>query len=368
MRFKKKKEYVSKADLTEFFLFYCYDYLIIKRYVFFTLFSFVILTLRMVFQFRIEFLIIEMVLIFIVIVFRLTIIRRKAIKIKELDFENIDHLINFFETPGERRKNNFKNLVEKLEIAHNHHYKMYSYEYFLKIILITCFVFFGFVIVYDFIAYYFLNFVLTLRVQFANFFISAFITTTVLTLFFQLREIEYRNVDKIKEWFKYYIDAKLSKITIDINEFIQTPNDKILDKNQELKSNLNNWYNFYCSRFSSSNELNDLFNSYKDLIFDSDEELFYLESFSNLKTRIKDYIQYLMINNNGNNTKSKSQMDLIEILNNYIEILNFNISAKRERINRKREKRKNQQIILSLVLAPSSLVISIISILLNFIV
>lgn len=72
------------------------------------------------------------------------------------------------------------------------------------------------------------------------------------------------------------------------------------------------------------------------------------------------------MNNDGNNLKSKSQMGLIEILNNYIEILNFNISAKKKRINLKREKRKNQQIILSLVLAPSSLVISITSILLNF--
>lgn len=368
MRSKKRKEYVSKADLTEFFLFYYYDYLVIKRYVFYTLFSFVVLTFRMVFQFRVEFLIIEMVLIFIIVAFRLTIIRKKTIKIKELDFENINHLINFFETPGERRKNNFKNLVEKLETAHNHHYKMYFYEYIMKIILITCFVFFGFVIVYDFIAYYFLNLVLTFRIQFEDFLISAFITSTVFTLFFQLREIEYRNVDKIKEWFKYYIDEKLSKIMIHINEFIQTPNDKILDKNHELKSDLNNWYNYYCSRFSSSNELNDLFKSYKDLIFDNEEELFYLENFSNLKARIKNYIQYLMMNKNGDDLSAKSQKYLIEILNNYIDILNFNFNAKKERINRKRDKRKNQQIILSLILAPSSLVISIISILLNFIV
>ncbi len=366
MKSKKRKEYVSKADLTEFFLFYYYDYVIIKRYVFSTLFFFMILTLRMGFQFRVELLIIEMVLIFIIVVFRLTIIRKKAIKIKELDFENIDHLINFFETPGERRKNNFKDLVEKLETAHNHHYKLYSSEFFMKIILITFFVSFGLIIVYDFITNYFLYSVLTFQVQVANLLILAFVTTTMLTIFFQLREIEYRNVDKIKEWFKYYIDEKLSKITTSIDEFIQTPNDKITDKNHELKSDLNNWYNYYCSHFSSGNELNDLFKFYKDLIFDIEEELFYLERFSNLKARIKDYIQYIMMNNDGNNLKSKSQMGLIEILNNYIEILNFNISAKKKRINLKREKRKNQQIILSLVLAPSSLVISITSILLNF--
>lgn len=229
-------------------------------------------------------------------------------------------------------------------------------------------IFFSFLILYDFIAYNFFNVIIKFRFYIMENLIPGFIIFTVLIIFFQFREIEYRNVDKIQEWFKYYIDNKLSDVTINIKNFIQLPNDEISNKDHGLIIDLNNWYSYYCSRFSTSSELNDLFKNYKDLIFDYEEELFFLENFSNLKTRIIDYFQYSKQNDNKNDAQIKPFENLLEILNNYINNLDFNIKSKKERIYQKREKRKSHQTILNLILAPLLFVISIISISLNFII
>ncbi len=368
MKLKKKKQYVSKSEITAFLLFYDYDYLKVKQYLLLSLSFIILLALRMGLQPDVNFLIVEIVCISVIVTNRFTLIRKKAIKIKELDYENINQLKLFFETSGEKRKKNFKNLVEKLETAHNNHYKLYFYEFIAKITLIGTIMFFGFLILYEFIAFNFFNVIINLRVQIAEYLSTALIISTVLINFFLFRVVEYRNVDKIKKWFKYYIDEKLSNITTNIKKFIQSSNAEISKQDHGLIADLNKWYHYYCAHFSSSNELNNLFKSYKDLIFDREEELFYIDDFSNLKARINNYIQYFKQKEIKNDTEIESLNSLLEILNNYIRVLDFNINTKKERLYQKREKRKSQQTVLNLILGPTSFVISIISISLNFII
>jgi len=356
MKAKKKKgrTYVSKSDLAEFFLFYEERYFKLKKLFYFSL------SLGLVFLITIPgsnlyFYLADLLLPVILIITLLVLSSKKTIKIWKIDPDAIDQFISFFETPGEKRKKSFKSLIEKLEIAQN---KFNSYNSFmLKSNLVI------FLIVFSILVPLLLTTIWPIQIFiiFQVMLVFTKIGVSLLLIFIFNRTLIYKNVEKCSNLFKVYIDTKLADIEYKIREIIQTTNNRLLINKLDLKEKLRKWYDFFCSRFSESKDVNDIFNLYENLIFDIQEMDFYIELFLDLKGRIIDYKHFLLESLKDKDKKDKLDDlgDILGLLENYINILNNNLKIIRQRKQEIREKRKNIQTWIYIVIAPLSLIISI---------
>ena len=290
----------------------------------------------------------------------------KTIRLRKIDNDTIDEFISFFETSGEkRRKKSFKFLIEKLEIAQKNfskHDKFMIILYLLSIVIILS-------IISSLIIQTFEPSQLLINPQ-LNFSMNLLILLTktgMIAIIFvaQNRKLDYKNVEKCSVLFKNYINIKLSKFKNTMEEIIQTQSNKLSFKEHDLIMHLKVWYDFYCSRFSESEELNKIFKLFEELVFDIEQEDFFFEIFSNLKGRIVDYKFFIFKNLEEENEELKYVNVALDILDNYLIILEKNLNIKKQREAEGRERRKNLQTVIYMIFTPVTLILSIISLIIN---
>jgi len=362
---KKVKNYVSKSNLANFFLFYGEKYSELKRFYYFN-FSFLgVLFLYSMLYYTIGFFMIDLI-IFLVFILSLVVLgSRKMIHLRQIDNETIDEFVSFFETLGEKRKKSFKFLIEKLEIAQK---KFTNHDKFMIILYILSIVILLFIIPTLIILILepvqsLINPQLNFSLQLLMLLIK--IGMIVIIFITQNRKLDYKSVERCSDLFKNYINIKLSNFEDIIEKIIQTKSNKLSFKELDLIMHLKVWYDFYCSRFSESEELNKIFKLFEELVFDIEEEDFFFEIFSNLKGRIVDYRFFIFQNLEEENEELKYVNETLDILDNYLIILEKNLNIKRQRKNEGRERRKNLQTVIYMIITPITLTLSIISIVIS---
>lgn len=359
---KKVKNYVSKSNLANFFLFYEEKYSELKRFYYFNLFILGVLFLCSILYYTIGFFVIDLIISLVLIMSLVVLGSRKMILLRQIDNETIDEFVSFFETLGEKRKKSFKFLIEKLEIAQK---KFSNHDKFMIAFLILSIVILLFIIPASTILILepvqsLINPQLNFSLQLLRLLAKIGIIITIIVI--QNRKLDFKSVEKCSNLFKYYINKKLSNFEDIIERIIQTKNNKLSFKELDLIMHLKIWYDFYCSRFSESEELNKVFKRFEELVFDKEEEDFFFEIFSNLKGRIVDYRYFIFQNLKEGKEELKYVNETLDILDNYLIILEKNLNIKRQRENEVRERRKNLQTVIYMIITPLTLTLSIISI------
>lgn len=357
---KNRKKYLSKDEMTQFFLFYDKELSILSRllmsigYILFIVQNFM-------FHMYYPFIIFNFILFPIPYISVVCIRYKKRIKIKELDNVIIEQFIKFFETPGEKRKKSFKHLIEVVEIAKKDYSRRrskfiefaLSFAVFLGLYLI----YLSFLLIQPSIFIYYSIF------WYIYYYFGLIIQVCLFLIMLQIfqRQIKYLNIKESSEIFKTYIDSKLSNFDDEIINLISSPNDTFAPDIEKLIQNLHNWYEFYCSRFSLNEELNDLLIQFKEIIFDQDAERFYLDIFTEFKGKLKDAILTDVIQQKKDAQTIRQFYEVLDILDNYLTILNHYILTKKERILEAREKRKSWQAIIYIIFFPVSIFLSILA-------
>lgn len=362
---KKIKNYVSKSNLTNFFLFYGEKYRELKRFYNINLTILGILFVYSLLLNTIELFMID-IIIFTVLIVSLTVLgSRKTIHLRQIDNETIDEFVSFFETIGEKRKKSFKFLIEKLENVQNKyssHVKFITILEFLSLVFMASSLPILIIVVFEFIqspVFSQPDFILVILILLIK------IGIIIIIFIVQNRKLDYKSVERCSDLFKYYINIKLSNFEEIIEEIIQTKNNKLSFKELDIIVNLKVWYDFYCSRFSESEELNEIFKLFEELVFDIEEEDFFYEIFSNLKGRLVDYRFFISQNLEEEQEELKYINEALDILDNYLIILENNLNIKRQRENEGRERRKNRQTVIYMIISPITLILSILSIILS---
>jgi len=286
---------------------------------------------------------------------------KKRLKIKELDNVIIEQFIKFFEVPGEKRKKSFKHFIEAVEIAKKDYSRRRSkfiiFILSFTVLLNLCLIYLSFLFIQPSILIYYSIF------WYIFYYFGLAIQAGLLLIILQIfqRLIKYLNVNESSEIFKTYIDSKLSNFDNEIINLISSPSDTFTLDIEKLIQNLHNWYEFYCSRFSLNEELNDLLTQFEEIIFDQDAERFYLDIFTEFKGKLKDAILTNVIQQKKDAQTIREYYEVLDILDNYLTILNHNILTKKERILESREKRKSWQTGIYIILFPVSIFLSILA-------
>lgn len=362
---KEKKHYVSKADLAEFLLLYEEEYRILRKKFF---------TIWICFLFYLVFLILvrnwySIIIILIIIVAFWGIYHKKRIVFGDFDESE---LINYIETPGTKRKKSFKNLLEKIEKVQYDHLKMINYskkwmnelfDFLSNLIIWIASIFLG-LFIYIVVVYALNGVILVLGLEFDIIYLASFSLVGIGIIYLYLKLLDYSNVDRCVKSFEIWIEDKLSHIMNRLWKIISSKNEKI-ELDIFKREDLQQWYEFYCGRYSDNDNVNNISMQYHDLIFTPDDEYYYLETFSEVRGKINDQINYLTYQ-----TKKSPDIDIWkknrELIDNYIEILEKSIQRKSQQQKEKLDKAKSKQIfsfyifsILNLGFSITSIIISL---------
>lgn len=271
---------------------------------------------------------------------------------------DVKDFILFLMQKGKKRTKSSKFIIERSEKAQIHDKIFFLWDYFFKGLFVVLSISFMYFLLYEYVLYFFFGIGILVLSQFPLFLIYCLGFFFISVAFFQVRYVDYNNINEAKEIFKYYINIELSEIEENIENFIQKPNDQIKDNFGTHTSFLTRWYDIYCSRFFKNSEFNDIIFQFEELIFDDAENEFYYELFSSLKIRITDY------------TNSKSEIEnesvdvnaekTLKIVQNYIDLLELNIKISNERKRKRIEKLSVWQKWIYLIVVPISFVINLI--------
>ena len=356
----KRKKYFSKNEIAEFFLFYDKEQIFLFK-IFLAFVNLLFFFQNFMFYMYLPFFLFNIVIFLLPYIFIFCIRYKTKIRVEELDITVIEQFIKFFETPGDKRKKSFKHLIEVVEIAK----KDYSRRKFNKLRNISSFTLnFYLVLIFVLLVLFYIKTSLFISYSFLwymlyifNLALQGFIFLSMFKIFQRL--IKYLNMSQSSEIFKTYIDSKLSDFDDVIINLIRAPNYNFKMEIKKLIQDLQNWYSFYCSRFSSNDELNDVLTQFKSLVLDLNVERFYLDLFTDFKGKLNDLNLYNTIQQEIEVQDVQKYQNILEVLENYIYILNHNISTKKERILEAREKRKDWQIVIYITLFPISIVLSV---------
>ncbi len=352
----KKKP--SKAELATFFTLFEIEYDKIKKYYIFSWLFFTIFIFRGLLEMDFHLTLSILGLIFVLTIFHCVFYYKFSMTWKDYYKQNIKDFISFLMKKGKKRTEYSKFIIERLEKAQIHDRKFYTWDFFLKGLFIVLSIFFIYFLLYEYVLFFFFGFGILVLSQSPLYLIFCLVFFFAFVAIFQVRYVDYNNVNEAKEIFKYYINNELSEIEENIETFIQKPNDQIAENFGTHTSFLTRWYDIYCSRFFENSEFNDIIFQYEELIFDDDENEFYYELFSSLKIRITDYT----------NSKSESENESVDvnaekslkIVQNYINLLDLNIKISNERKRKRMEKLSIWQKWIYLIVVPISFVINLI--------
>jgi len=363
---KNKKKYVSKADLAEFFLLYDEEYYSLRRrnvyiWIVFLLFQFLLILINAWYS------------LIILIIFSILVIiisSKKRINFKNYDEEDF---INYIDTPGSKRKNSFKELVEKIEKVRGEYLKVIRnsrktvaiiYEiliFILNFISLVLLIFFIFIFVL--LAFYGVTIQFSLEINIL--YLISYIIVGLFVLFYNSKLLDYSNVYRCSELFRFWVEGKLIDISVELDLFKRSKNSEISIEKFNLYLILQEWYEYYCCRYSSNEEVNNIISQYHDLIFAPSDEHYYLEIFSEVRGRLKDHIYFLSFQGDERTNDLEKWEEILSLIDNYISILKSSIDRvsliKREKF----ERRKSWEAILSLILSPITIGISVFALIIS---
>jgi len=354
----KTKKKTTKAELANFFTVFEIEFNKIKKYYYSSLLVFISLCFRALLDYNLYLSSFIFGLVVVLVISHVTFYHKFSMTWKNFYKKDIKEFISFISVKGKKRTASSKFIIERLEKAQIHDKRFISFDFFSKGFYILFSLFFLSFLPYELILYYFFNFPSLVLTQFPLFMIFGMVFSYLFVVIFQIRYVDYNNVNETKKIFKHYINIELSEIDENIENFIQKPNDQIKHNLESQTLFLMRWYDMYCSRFFDNKEFNDIICQFVELIFDDAENEFYHELFLTLKIRVIDYLNFE--SNSNNNSNNINAEKLLKVVQNYIDLLEFNIKVSKE-IKRKRiEKLSTWQKWIYLTVVPISFIINLI--------
>ena len=286
-------------------------------------------------------LIILIIFLILVIIIR----SKKRIKFKNYDEEDF---INYIETPGSKRKNSFKELVEKIEKVRGDYLKVIrksgkiegiKYEilsFLLNLYSLVLYIFFILILVLLAVEGVTIRLILEINILY----LISYIIVGLIVLFYNSKLLDYSNVYRCSELFRFWVEGKLIDISVELDLFKRSKNSEITLVKFNLYLILQEWYEYYCCRYSSNEEVNNIISQYHDLIFAPSDEHYYLEIFSEIRGRLKDHINFLSFQEDERTNDLEKWEEILSLIDNYIGILKSSIDRvsliKREKFERRK--------------------------------
>lgn len=347
---KKKDEHLSEVDLAEFFLDYKKRYSSLKEtllisVLFYFIFGLYGIYYNLLFPYG-------MISLLVIVFGILYLAKFKMINFKQYDTETIDDFIHYLEPQnnqvkkkGRKKKessfNEIVGIIEKIQ-----------QDYYIKTINRSGSIFLYYIINILFISPFFI-FVTGLPIinAYPNLFgtlselindiilntipIIGVILYSIIIVYLYSKVTDFNNVLGCSELFKSRVEQNLNASVKVLKSFLKNKTKNIKPKETNLIPSLQQWYDFYCSHFSTHDKLNEIISKYYKFIFSTKNEFFYLKLFSEVKGKLIDYEKIQSYQEKNQNTEGfKKALDMIE---NYIEILTNSIDIN---IQRKKEQRE----------------------------
>ena len=361
----KKKGKVSKAELKQFLVYYDIHYGDLRLFNLFSRMSFILFSLILVLYSEFYSILLGVFLLLLWIVIKYIIINQKLRVLDRLDFEDTSKFIDYLEDSRRKGSQSIKPFFNKIRNAYVNDESFGKLDSFIFIIL-KIFIFLYTILLVLGILLKEITDILVIFILRIDIIIVLSIILFLINLYIELRKIDYITLNKCKDILESHITEKLTEIEEKIDAFIQLPLKQIDVDFKSITNSLYSWYDLFCSRFFESDELNLIYAEFEDLIFNLEDERFFLLKFSNLKSDIINRKNYLKQNNTNNSVIPVKLERLENVLNNYIEMLDLNIKYEVEIEKEKRFKLQTWQTKFYLILSPISLILSTVSIIFSF--
>ena len=329
----KKKDKLSKKDLTEALFFYSKALSVEIKFFYFISFIFMINLFIVYVIFFINFFelnpnsfipillgiltIIVLIIYFIFFIFKISYkLIPDIFLLLEDPLDSIKKLIEYFDKKGTRRdKKEIEFYLNSIERAKTNFSKYLLLNIFNEASVIF-FIFFSSLFIFILFDQ---NYFTILEV------VLLFIILLVYIYYFMNFGIRYRdikNLEKCRKFIEINYYHKLDMILEQIGIIIFQKTNQLEIDISNLLNHLNDWYELYSCNYYNNVDLNILLLEFKDFFTDIQEQESYLMFLFHLKTKINDY--HYRTKKIGNLSKEESEFIKINgILQNYIDLLEY---------------------------------------------